>query len=221
MSFISVCCSRCEHELSKSSYNARVDLADILDANDNFGIQKLMRHLLSGEDYKKVWRSCHGGEEPALGLMFHLASRNNTTIQELWAISSSCGFKDVSEFIAGTCRHSPSIANQRLDEQSFDVLLKIAEMLSESPNTKVGRAPWKRIACSMGLSTTEIANLDLPASLGRDSESLTMAFISFMTAKFPFTKIAKIAQGLVDINREDVLKEDMFEKCRKEGCILL
>lgn len=207
--------------MSESSYNNRADLSDILDVHDNSGILKLMKNMLSAEDYLKVWRSCHGGIDPALGLLFHLASNKGTTLEDLWAISSSCGFEDVSDFIESEFQRSPSIAGQRLDKQTFQVLLKIAEMTSESPNSRLGRAPWKNIASSMGLSTTEIANLNSPASQGRNSGSLTMAFISFMTAKFPFTKIAVIAQGLVDINRTDVLKEDMFEKCRKEGCIML
>ena len=206
----------CTHELSKTSYNDRDDLSEILDDD---GILKLMKYTLNDEDYVQVWRSCHGGTDPALGLLFHLARTVRTTLEELWAVCSSCGFNDVSEIIQSECMRSPSVASQQLDKQELSLLTKIAEKISENPNSRRKGPPWKTIASSMGLSIHTIEKLDAPSAQSRNSESLTMTFISFMTGKFPFTKVAAIAQGLVAIGRNDVLQEKMFEKCRKEGCI--
>lgn len=206
----------CTHELSKTSYNDRDDLSEILDDD---GILKLMKYTLNDEDYVQVWRSCHGGTDPALGLVFHLARTERTTLEEFWAVCSSCGFNDVSEIIQSECMRSPSVASQQLDKQELSLLTKIAEKISENPNSRRKGPPWKTIASSMGLSIHTIEKLDAPSAQSRNSESLTMTFISFMTGKFPFTKVAAIAQGLVAIGRNDVLQEKMFEKCRKEGCI--
>ena len=206
------------HELSKTSYNDRDDLSEIL---DNEGILMLMKIILTEEDYVHVWRSCHGGTDPALGLLFHLSNTQGTTLEELWAICSSCGFNDVSKIIQRECMRSPSVASQQLDKQTFSLLTEIAEKISENPNSLHKRPPWKTIASSIGLPIRTIENLDAPSARSRDRESLTMTFISFLTGKFPFTKVAAIAQGLVAIGRNDVLQEKMFEKCRKEGCISL
>ena len=206
------------HELSKTSYNDRDDLSEIL---DDEGILMLMKIMLTDKDYVHVWQSCHGGTDTAVGLLLHLSNTLGTTLEELWAICSSCGFNDVSEIIQRECMRSPSVASQQLEKQTFSLLTEIAEKISENPNALHKRPPWKTIASSMGLSIRTIENLDAPSARSRDRESLTMKFISFLTGKFPFTKVAAIAQGLVAIGRNDVLQEKMFEKCRKEGCISL
>ena len=196
-----------------------MDLADALDS-DNDKIIKLMKELLSSEDYVQVWRSCHGGVEPATGLLFHLASNQGTTLQDLWGIAASFKFQEVSDIIENEVQRSPSMANQRLDNLGFNILLKIAEGISDRPDSRYKHTPWKTIASSMGLTDMMIGNLDAPGSLSRNNESLTMALITFLTAKYPSIKVATVAQGLVDIGCGGALKEDIFENCRREGCIL-
>ena len=155
-----------------------------------------------------------------MGLLFHLSSTKATTLRELWAVASSCGFKDVSELIEKEFRSSPSIADQMLDKQNLRFLNTIAEMISDSPYMPKGRVPWKIIASAMGLSLSVIRNLDAPATRGSNERSLTMAFISHLNMRYPSTKVAMIAQGLVDMGRTDALQEDMFSKCREDGCIM-
>lgn len=175
--------------------------------------------MLSKEDFLKVWRSCKGGTDAAFDIMFHLSQTQGTTLQELWAIASSVGFTDISSAIENECRRDPQATKKTLEGTSLRLLQEIAEMMSEAPH--LPRAPWKTIASAMGVSASTINNLAAHAYRESDQGSLTMQLISFMSMKFPLAKVALMAKAIEEIGREDVLKEEIFANCRRDGCIML
>jgi len=209
--------AECEQLLSNMGYNDRVRLSDLLDGND---IEELMRKLLSAQDVLYIWRACHGGHDPAMGLIFTLAQSKLTTLAEFREFAS----KDDSgkaKRLLDIIDEYPQYSNETLDKLPFDLLAKIASEISANPHPtrERSRPLWKTIASSAKLSPQSIKNLDMPTFRASQHESMTMKFIEIVGQRYPEKKVSWLVKGLLAVNRRDIVGNyKLFVHCREHCC---
>ena len=204
----------CKHLLTNSTYNDRDDLSEELDKES---ILDLMENRCSPTEYEKIWRSCHGGLNPPMNMLFHLHGLNCTLgdFKGYVECEDKSRVKDLETLLAahGHC------TGKRICDSGFPLLTRIAELTAVKRHPEK-RALWKRLASRAGLKEEDIKALDSPVTGVR--ESYTMAFITRTCQTTPATTAAWLAEGLYAIGRNDILldrKFQIFEKCRIERCI--
>ena len=219
--------AECEQLLSNMGYNDRVRLSDMLDGN---GIEVLMRKLLSAQDALDIWRACHGGHDPAMGLIFTLAQSKLTTLKEFREFASKANedgpgkaSKDgpgKAKRLLDIIEEYPGYFNETLDKLPFDLQAKIASEISANPHPSRERNQplWKTIAGHADLSPQSIKNLDMP-TLRAQHESMTMKFIEIVGQRYPEKKVSWLVKGLLAVNRRDILVDcKLFVHCREHCC---
>ena len=208
-------------------YSARTQLSDSLDAR---GIDKLI-HQVSGEDFIDIWRECNGGNQPAFGLIYLLAQSKLVTLEKFQNRASEEEperSKRLVEIIKTYLRENPEkkkvILETRLDRLPFTLLLQITSEISPNPYPieKQTRPLWKSIGCAFDFEISILDSLDIPAVRANLRESMTMKFIEIMNQRYPSRKVAWLAKGLKDIQRNDLLCDrKVFGQCIDHGCVKL
>jgi len=204
---------QCTHLIKDVSYNDMDDLSDVLDEG---AILDVMKTLISIKEFEHIWSSCHGGSDPPMNLLFHLAGQN-CKLSDLrkFALSDKGGrFSDLINLIDAHTGVDRDCMEKRLDELDFRLLSRIAELIRARPFPQK-RPLWKRLACYAGLDEASITALDAPATGER--KSLTMAFLKRISHTNPGEKVAWLASGLYANDLKDILADDdieIFKKCR-------
>lgn len=225
-------------------YNAVQEVARKLDPDQGGGAQKGIMALMSkilrkSDDFIHVWRSCRGGQAPAMGFMYHLASSQATTLIQFKELVKSTvnALKDphqpttdrvvlkklqdfIKELIIKKCVAEDTI----LDDLEYHDFEDIAKMLSPRPHSAnvAMQITWKNVASQARVATNIIDALDIQTQLDLQRRSLTNEFFRYYKAAEPDCSLAYIAKTLVDIDRKDVVSSClMFEKCRAEGCVVI
>ena len=243
-SFFAVHIDECKHFLDEAAenYNAVQEVARKLDPDQGGGAQKGIMALMSkmlkkSDDFIHVWRSCRGGQAPAMGLLYHLAStKAMTLIQFKKLVKSTVGafqdfgqatdqnmFKELQEFIDKLMKNGVP-ENITIDDLEYHHFEQIAKMLSPRPHSanEAMQISWKNFAGQAGVSTNIIDALDIPAHLDQQRRSLTNEFFRYYKAADPDCPVGHIAQTLAEIGRTDVVSSCvMFKQCKDEGCIVI
>jgi len=220
--------AECEQLLSKMLPNDRVLLSNLLDSN---GIQDLVGKLLNAQDALDIWRACHGGHDPAMGLIFTLAQSKLTTLKEFREFASKANgdgpgkaSKDgpgKAKRLLDIIEEYPGYFNETLDKLPFDLLAKIASEISANPHPSREQSwpLWKTIAGHAGLNDQDIRVLDIPTLRASKRESMTMKFIEIVGQRYPEKKVSWLVKGLLAVNRRDiVVNRKLFVHCREHCC---
>lgn len=223
---------KCKHTLEDAAddYNDVQEVAEMLDPDQGGGaregIMALMTKTLDNENFIHVWRSCRGGQAPAMGLMYHLAKTKCMTLLQFKELVESTDvnmFKQLIDYM-NKLMEEKDVANIILDDLDYEYFEQIAKMLSPAP--KAGHVTrqkiWKNVAGRAGVNKYTVESLDTPTRQDLEQRSLTEEFFKYMSAAYPTREAAYIAQQLVNIKREDVVRScKMFEKCRGAGCLTI
>ena len=219
--------AKCSHLVKDVSFNDRQELGMELDETGvGLGIENLMGVLLESEDALIIWRSCQGGNDPAMGLLYHLGCSELATLAELEGYAKSAETKKISckALLEVIESYKENHGKTRLDQLPYKVLWELANEMSvkQHPQKVNVQFTWKNIASAAGLKTAVINNPDAPASNARQNESMTMNFFERVSASYRQKCIAWLAEGLAEIGQGNLLNDmGMFEKCIKNGCIIL
>ena len=204
----------CTHLIKDASYNDMDDLSDVL---DDGAILDVMKALISTKEFEHIWSSCHGGSDPPMNLLFHLAGQN-CTLSDLKSFAESdkgCRFSDLIDLIDAHYRVNERCMENRLDELEFRLLSKIAELIRAKPYPQK-RPLWKRLASYAGLDDAAITALDVPTTGER--KSLTMAFLKRISHTNPRETVAWLASGLAANGLNLILGDEaieIFKECRR------
>ena len=221
---------KCQHflEAAADDYNDVQEMAEMLDPDQGGGARKgimaLMTKTLDNEEFIHVWRSCRGGQAPAMGLMYHLAKTKVMTLlkfKELVEATDVNSFRQVINYM-NRLMEEEDVANIILDDLDYEYFEKFAKMLSPVPNAThvTKQKTWKNVAGKAGVNRVVVDALDTPTRQDLEQRSLTEEFFRYVSSANPECEVAYIAQGLVDIEREDVVRScKMFEQCREKGCL--
>jgi len=204
---------QCTHLIKDVSYNDMDDLSDVLDEG---AILDVMKTLISIKEFEHIWSSCHGGSDPPMNLLFHLAGQNcKLSDLKRFATSDKGGrFRDLINLIDAHHPVDRRCMEKRLDELDFRLLSSIAELIRARPFPQK-RPLWKRLASYARLDEASITALDVPATGERNS--LTMAFLKRITHTNPKETVAWLASGLYANDLKDILADDdieIFKECR-------
>ena len=208
--------------LSDASYNERDDLSDELDDGEyGVTISNLIKELLTVKEFRDIWSACHGGSDPPMNFLFHLAGMN-CTLDDLMGYAKFDKKGRFDNLIKVLNSHQ-DCGKRKLDNVDWSLLIQISELIRAEPYTTKEQAKplWKRLASTARLDTTCISNLDAPANCPQ--KSLTMAFIEYVNQRYPEETVAWIADGLNSIGRHDLLQKELeiFDRCKNCGCIVI
>ena len=234
-------CKHCLDEAAEN-FNDVQEVARKLDPDQGGGAQNgimaLMNKVLKKSDeFIHVWRSCRGGQAPAMGLLYHLASTKAMTLIQLKnLVKSTVGalqgfgqttdlnmFQKLQEFIDKLIEDGVA-ETIIIDDLEYHHFEHIAKMLSPTPHSAndAMQISWKNVAGQAGVSADFIDALDIPAHLDQQRRSLTNEFFRYYKAVDPDCPVGYIAQTLAGIGRTDVVSSSaMFKKCRDKGCIVI
>ena len=215
--------SNCKHSLANVTYNDREDFSDALDnIHTGKNSMDLIKSLLKNEDVCHIWSECHGGSDPPLNLLFHLAGKkcDLAGLRKYAELDRRNRFGDLIKLINGY----KSFEETRLDKLDFNLLAEISKLIRVQPYPTVlqSRPLWKTLAGIAGLDNTTINNLD--GTGNREPQSLAMVFIQYVSQTYPDEKVAWLAKGLKDIGINSLLKNDdlnIFQQCKDKGCIVI
>ena len=228
--FILVDAEKCQHfvDAAANDFNDVQEISEMLDPDQGGGARKgimaLMTKILDNEEFIHVWRSCRGGQAPAMGLMYHLAKTKVMTLlqfKELVEATDVKSFKQLIDYMKRLMEEA-DVANIILDDLDYEYFEEIARMLSPSPNAihVTRQKTWKNIAGKAGVKLVIVDALDTPTRQDLEQRSLTEEFFRYMSSAYPEYKMVYIAQALVNIKRDDVVRScKMFQQCREKGCV--
>ena len=208
---------QCTHLIKDTLPHHREDLSDVL---DDGAILDVMKALISTEEFEHIWSSCHGGSDPPMNLLFHLAGQNCTlsNLKRFAQSDKGCRFSDLIKVIDNHYRDDERCMEIRLDELDFRLLSEIAELIRAKPYPQK-RPLWKRLASYAGLDDAAITVLDVPTTGER--KSLTMAFLKRISQTNPRETVAWLASGLAANGLNLILGDEdieIFKECR--GCCI-
>ena len=203
---------------------ARKELSDELDnVTDGKNIADLIQERLTVEEFKDLWSRCHGGADPPMNFLFHLANVYQYTLEDLRRFAEKGNKKGIfNALILLIDEHKDRQKNRlktRLDKLEYHLLMDIVKLIRANPipTTQQIYPLWKILAGCAELDISCINNLNAPAS--RVLKSLTLVFITYMNQSYPDEKIAWLARGLHSIDRKDLLSnKELFKDCIAAGC---
>ena len=223
-------------------YNSRKTLAQLLDPD---GIDDLMLQPLKNDDCKDewmgwdklcrdVWSACHGGTNPAMGLIYTLATSQLTTLEEFITYASEAepeGSKMLLHTIEDYTKNMGEdeknrVMKTRLDNLKCKLINKIAKEISAKkyPVPQQQAPLWKSIAGKAEVKMASIKYLDMPAIRASQCESMTMKFLDLVNQRYTSKTVAWLADGLLAIGRNDVFvqlasfDDSCFDKDGKHMC---
>ena len=198
---------------------SRDKLAQLLDPN---GIDDLMPLFLNNDDCRDVWRACHGGVDPAMGLIYTLATSQLTTLEQFIEYAREAkpeGSKMLLHTIEDYTKNMGEdkknrVMKTRLDNLKYELINKIAKEISvkKDPVPQQQAPLWKFIADKAGVGMGSINCLNIPAIRASQCESMTMKCLEVVNQRYPLKTVAWLANGLLDKGRNDVFVE--LESCK-------